>query len=156
MIALEAHFHFIGADNHEHTLSAENFFKNGAKTDKILSHITILRDKNAALVYARVRRSGYVDIPLLSVCLKTAFEKNSLTKTCLEINNSVEFAQRDTKLENFLNQRPIFQELPQEALDHLHEAIYNTRADDYKKYIFRVTLKNALAELIQKKPGILK
>ena len=73
------------------------------------------------------------------------------TQTRIGINNCVDFAQRDTKLEDFLNQSSCSKDVAQEALDHLDEPIYDTRSSDYKKHIFRISIKDAIAELIEEK-----
>lgn len=157
MIALEAELHFAGGTGQEQILSAEEFFQNNAKTDKILTKIVIRKDKNACLtsrqariVYQRVKKTVFVDIPMLSLCIKTYLKGDSFSNTRVAVNNCVNFAQRDRVLEDFLNQSKITKNLPQEALDHLDPKIYDTRSDDYKKHMFRVSIKNAVKELIEK------
>ena len=147
MIGLEADLHFIDSNGQGHILSAEEFFKNAAKTDKILTHVTIKRDKKATIAYRRVKKSPYVDIPLLSMFLKTYFDKGRFTNTRVAINNCVAFAQRDRVLENFLNQSSCSNGVAQEALDHLDKVIYSTRSSDYKQHMFRVSIKSAIEEL---------
>ena len=147
MIGLEADLHFMSSDGREHILCAEEFFKNAAKTDKILTQVTIKRDKKAAIAYRRVKKSPYVDIPLLSMFLKTYFDKGGFTNTRVAINNCVAFAQRDRILENFLNQSTCANGVAQEALDHLDQGIYSTRSSDYKQHMFRVSIKSAIEEL---------
>src|SRR5262249_34382007 len=73
MIALHADMHFEGKDGTKETISAEDFFKNAARTDKIFTHVTIKRDKAASIAYRRVKKTMHVDIPLLAVCVKTNF-----------------------------------------------------------------------------------
>ena len=150
MIALDAVMHFIDAQGAETTLGAEDFFKNAAKSDKIFTHVTIARDKAASIAYRRVKKSLHVDIPLLAVCVKTNFKGKQFTNTRVTVNNGINFAQRDYKLENFLNQSQCHPDLPQQALDHLEAAIYDTRSIDYKKYMFRASLKSAIKELVER------
>lgn len=147
MIGLEADLHFMGRDGQNEVLSAEDFFKNAAKTDKILTHVTIKRDKKAAIAYRRVKKSQYVDIPLLSVILKTSFDKGRFTDTRVAVNNCVAFAQRDRILEDFLNQSMSSNGVAHEALDHLDQPIYSTRSNEYKQHMFRVSIKSAIEEL---------
>ena len=147
MIALEAQMHFIGADGKEEIVSAEDFFKNNAKTDKIFSHVSIKKDETASLAYRRVRKTMHVDIPLLAVCVKTNFKEKRFTNTRVTVNSGVTFAQRDYKLENFLNKATLNDRIGQEALDHLDTNIYDKRSDEYKSHMFRVSLKNAIEEL---------
>lgn len=149
MIGLEADLHFMSSDRQKHTLSAEKFFKNAAKTDKILTHVTIKRDKKATIAYRRVKKSPYVDIPLLSMLLKTYFDKGRFTNTQVAVNNCVAFAQRDRVLEDFLNQSTCFNGVVQEALDHVDQAIYSNRSSEYKQHMFRVSIKSAIEELIK-------
>jgi len=147
MIGLGATMHFLGADGKEEELAAEEFYKSGAKTDKILSHIVIPRDKNAKIAYRRVKKTQFVDVPLLSILIKTNFEGKQFTNTRVSVNNCVVFAQRDTSLEDFLNQSQCNPHLAEEALDHLDNSIYDTRCNDYKKHMFRVSIRNAIREL---------
>ena len=132
-------------------LSAENFFKNNAKTDKIFSHVSIKRDKTISMAYRRVRKTMHVDIPLLTVCIRTNIQKNHFSNTRVTVNNGVAFAQRDYKLEEFLNKTAIHKRIAQEALDHLDTNIYDKRSDDYKSHMFRVSLKSAIEELTNSK-----
>ena len=148
MIALQAQMHFMGADGHEEVFLAEEFFANAAKTDKILTHVTIKKDKDAAVTYFRVKKSPYLDIPLLSICLKTNWNRNQFTETIVAVNNGTAFAQRDRLLEGFLNQKPCSKEIIEQASAHMDKAIYETRSSDYKKHMFRVGIKTALKGLI--------
>ncbi len=148
MTALDAELHFKGADGQEEILSAQDFFKNSAKTNKILTHVVIKRDKKAAIAYRRVKKTPFVDIPLLSICIKTYFQGGRFANTRVAVNNCVNFAQRDAVLEEFLNGKQCSARLPEEALDHLDSKIYDTRSDEYKKHMFRVSIKNAIKELL--------
>ncbi len=149
MTGLEANMHFIDTTGQKNTLTAEDFYKNNAKTDKILTHVTIKRDKTASIVYRRVKKTAYVDIPLLSIIIKTSFKGKRFTNTKVSVNNCVAFAQRDNILEDFLNTQDAREGLGQEALDHLNESIYDKRSSDYKKHMFRVSIKNAINELVE-------
>ncbi len=148
MVALEADLHFMGADSKEEIISAEDFYKAKAKTDKLFTHLTIKKDPKAKMVYRRIKKTPNVDIPMLSLLIKTSFDKGQFTNTCIGINNCVDFAQRDSKLEDFLNQSCRSENVAEESLGHLDEPIYDTRSSDYKKYIFRVSIKSAVTELI--------
>ena len=91
-----------------------------------------------------------MDIPLLSLLIKTNFKDDQFSDTRVGINNCVVFAQRDLQLENFLNQSHCSQKIPDEALNHLDTSIYDTRSSDYKKHIFRVSIKDAITQLVNK------
>lgn len=149
MIALEARLHFIGADGREESIAAEDFFKNAARAEKIFSHVSIPLDKTASVSYRRVKKSLHVDIPLLAVCVKTVIVNDRFTRTKVAVNNGVSFAQRDFKLEEFLNQSQCRTGIAQEALNHLDAEIYDKRRDDYKKHMFRVSLRNAIQEFVE-------
>ena len=149
MVALEANMHFVNAEGKEEIVSAEDFYKNAAKSEHLFTHVTIKRDKNCRLAYRRVKKTQYVDIPLLSLLMKTTFKGKQFTNTRVAVNNCVAFAQRDKILEDFLNQSQIDAKLPETALDHLDKNIYDTRSSDYKQYMFRVSIKQAIAELIK-------
>lgn len=163
MIGLEAELHFPGKEvgregreEREEVVSAEDFYKNGAKTGKILTAITIKRDKTVSLAYRRIKKTQFVDIPLLSLMIKTTFQGNRLTNTRVAINNCVNFAQRDSRLEEFLNQSSRKNGIAEEALDHLTDTIYDTRSSEYKKYMFRSCIKSAIQELVQQSQPSLK
>jgi len=147
MIGLNAAMHFDGGSSME----AEKFFKNAAKTDKIFTHVEIKRDPKASIAYRRVKKTQFVDIPLLSLMINTTFNGNQFTNTRVAVNNCVAFAQRDQKLEEFLNNSQKSSTLADEALNHIDAAIYDTRSSDYKSHMFRVSLKSAIAQLVNSK-----
>ena len=153
MIAMDAQMHFYGPEGKMATISAEEFFKNAARSDKILTHITVPRDKTASIAYRRVRKTLHVDVPLLAVCVKTNFNKLQWTNTRVTLNTGVQFAQRDYKLEEFLNQARCHPQLAQEALDHMDRAIYDTRSTDFKKHMFAVSIQSAIGELVNQQLG---
>lgn len=148
MVGLEADLHFIGKDGREETMAAEDFFKAAAKTDKIFTHLSIIKDPNASIAYQRVKKTPNVDIPLLSLLIKTNFNGDRFSNTRVGVNNCVAFAQRDHRLEDFLNQSRRSENIAEEALNHLDESIYDTRSSDYKKHMFRVCIKKAMMDLI--------
>ena len=150
MVGLDATLHFVDAAGKRHALGAEEFYKNGAKTSHLFKHVSIPREPDITLAYRRVKKTQYVDIPLLSLLIKTTFQGKNFTNTRVAINNCVQFAQRDAKLEGFLNGRAATAKTAQEALENLTTDIYDTRSNDYKKYMFRVSLKSALEELVKK------
>jgi len=147
MVALDAQMHFLGADGHEEIISAEDFYKNAARSEKLFTHVTINTQKEARAVYRRVKKTVHVDIPLLALCVKTEIKGKQWYNTRIGINNGVAFAQRDPVLEDFLNKSISSPDLGKEALEHLTLSIYDTRSSDYKKHIFRVSLKSAIEEL---------
>ena len=151
LIALEANMHFVDFQGQEEINSAEDFFNRAAKTSKIFSRVTIKKDKTATFSYQRVKKSPNVDIPMLAVCIKTNFSGNRFAKTRVTVNSWTTFAKRDLILEEFLNKSTADQNTPTQALNHLDTSIYDTRSDDYKRAMFRVSIKNALSELIEKR-----
>ena len=148
MIGLQATLHFVGKNGEEENLSAEQFYLNQAKTDKILTHLTVPRNPNSLIAYQRVRKTQGVDIPLLSLMIHTTLKGNVLDRTIVSVNNCVQFAQRDKSLENYLNGKQLREVNPDQALDHMEKSIYDTRSDDYKKYMFRYCIKNALKDIL--------
>ena len=147
MIALEARMHFLGADGQEEIISAEDFFKNAARSEKLFTHVTLKTNRTAKAAYRRVKKTVHVDIPLLAICIKTEIKAKKWYNTRVGINNGVAFAQRDPVLEEFLNNSSSSINLAKDALEHLTLSIYDTRSTDYKKHIFRVSLKSAIEEL---------
>lgn len=150
MVALEAQMHFKGANGEEEVIRAEDFFKNAAKTDKILTHVTLRKDNGISVAYFRAKKSPYVDIPLLSLGIKTRFVQGKFAETIVAVNNGVAFAQRDRILEDFLNKSRIDKNIPEAALEHLDATIYDARSTDYKKHMFRIGIRHALRDLTGK------
>lgn len=152
LIALEANLHLMGSDGQEEVVSAEDFFTGGAKTNnRILTHVCVKRDKMATLSYQRVKKLSDVDVPMLAVCMRTHFEGNRFTKTRVTVNSWTTFARRDFILEKFLDQSTCDNGVAATALNYLDTSIYDTRSDDYKKAMFRVSIKNAVLELIERR-----
>lgn len=151
MIGLDAKLYFTGKDGKEEILGVEEFMKNAAKTDKILVKVRIPRDKEAKISYQRVKKTMFMDIPLLSLCFKTHIKGGKFENPRIGINNCVMFAQRDPKLEGFLSGAKTDEKIADQALDHLEPTIYDTRSSDYKKHMFRVCIKNAILETIKAK-----
>ena len=149
MIALDAQMHFMTADGKEEEISAEDFFKNAARTDKIFTHVTIKRDPAASIAYRRVKKTVHVDIPLLAVCVKTNLKAKQWSNTKVTVNSGIVFAQRDYGLENFLNSAQSSADLGQKALEHLTVPIYDTRSSEYKQHMFRVSIKSAIEEIVR-------
>ena len=149
MIALDAQMHFLGGDGKEDIISAEDFFKNVARCEKLFTHVTIKAQDSSRAVYRRVKKTVHVDIPLLALCVKTDIKAKQWYNTRIGINNGVAFAQRDPLLEEFLNKSISSPDLGKESLEHLTTAIYDTRSSEYKQHIFRVSLRTAIEELCQ-------
>ena len=150
MIAYDAQMHFMDVNGLESTVSAEDFFKNAARADKIFTHVTLKRDKTARMAYRRVRKTMHVDVPLLAICIKANFKDKKFANVRVTVNNGTTFAQRDYILEEFLEGASLRLETAQEALDHLDTNIYDKRSDEYKSHMFRVSIKSALNELVGK------
>ncbi|MEK7084417.1 MAG: FAD binding domain-containing protein, partial [Patescibacteria group bacterium] len=149
MIALDAQMHFMNANGQASVVSAEEFFKNAAKADKLFTHVTIKRDKTVKLAYRRVRKTMHVDVPMLAMSFKAHIKNGKFDDTRVAVNNGTAFAQRDSILEQFLNNAPARPETAAEALDHLDTNIYDKRSDEYKSHMFRISVKSALLELIE-------
>lgn len=147
MIALQARMHFMGVDGREEIVPAEDFFRNAAKTDKIFTHVSVRKDADVSFAYFRAKKTLYVDIPLLSLCITTRFVKGKFSQTIVAVNNCVAFAQRDRKLEDFLDGKAVDKTLPETAFEHLDESIYDARGTDYKKHMFRAGIRQALRDL---------
>jgi CO/xanthine dehydrogenase FAD-binding subunit len=148
MIALNAKMEFISTDGQIEGMDAEAFFQNAARTDKIFVQVRIPHDPQAIIAYRRVKKTMHVDVPLLAICVKAKRMGNRLQEIRVTVNNGTAFAQRDRKLEAFLASQEIHANLPKESLDHLDTDIYDKRSDDYKQHMFRISLKNAIAEIL--------
>jgi CO/xanthine dehydrogenase FAD-binding subunit len=151
VMALDGRMHFLDGDGQETTVAVEEFFKNAAKSDKLFTHISIPKDKTRSVAYRRVKKSINVDIPLLAVCVTTRFQNDKFSDTRVTVNNGVAFAQRDAVLEDFLNSASTKNGVAEKALKNLSTAIYDTRSDDYKKEMFRVSIQSAIQELVERR-----
>lgn len=149
LMALDAQMHFADSSGKEETISLEEFFKNQAKSSKILKSVSIKHEKDALASYQRVQKSSQVDIPLLAVCIKTNLSQGRFINTRVVVNNGLEFAKRDLKLEAFLDSADLNNRTAVLALDHLDATIYDKKEDDYKKTMFRVSIKNGINEILK-------
>lgn len=156
MIALKAQLHFTAKDRTESQLDVEGFFKESAKTDKILTAIEIPNNTNRRCVYQRATKTGTVDIPMLSLIISAAHNQKALTDVRFSVNNCTQFAQRDNILEDFLEGKTLTEETIKNALENIKTEIYDTRSTDYKQHMFRVSIKNALTDLMNQKYDDLK
>ena len=95
-LGLDATLHFKTKEGGEESLSAEDFFAKAAKTTSVLTHVSFPIDKEASIAYRRVRKTQFVDIPQLSLLIKTNKASGKFSQTRVAINNCVDFAQRDT------------------------------------------------------------
>jgi len=150
IIALEANLVFIDAAGTEQTISAEDFFQKSAKTDMILEKILINKNKNTSLAYTRTPKLSPVDIPLLSVCIKTEIKGSTFSNTVVAINNSVEFTRRDRSLEEFLNGNKATKKTSEEAMTKISDSFFDKNCDEYKEHILKISVKNTINEIINK------
>lgn len=146
-IGLDAKLHFATLDGNMQEVDPAEFFKQGAKTDHILKEIAFPLDSAAVVSYQRVKKTQYVDIPMLSLIVRTTGTSKQFTHARVAVNNCVEFAQRDAKLEEFLNGTPISKNLSTEAIAHLDDEIYDKRGNDYKRHMFELSLQYAIQEI---------
>lgn len=163
LIALDAQMHFLDARGNETVLSCENFFQTGAKTDKILTAVSILKPRNTLLIYRRIPKTYPLDIPLLAVCLRAKEERGTIGDIRFSVNSGTTLAQRDALLERFLNhyflslppadnktkKSTVPSQMPATALNHLDGAIYDSTDDVYKRHVFRVVIKEVLEQLLK-------
>jgi CO/xanthine dehydrogenase FAD-binding subunit len=147
IMCLDATMFFMGPDGTVSQMSAEDFFKNNARSDFLFTHAFMPRNPQARLAYRRVRKMSEVDQPLITLCVKTDLKDRRWANTRVAINTGTAFAQRDHALEAFLDGKSSSATLGQEALEHLTASIYDTRSTDYKQHMFRVCLKQAIEEL---------
>lgn len=147
MIALDATMFFMAPDGKSSSMSAEDFFKNNARSDYLFTHAVVSKDPASRLAYRRVRKMSEVDQPLLSVGVKASIKNKVWSDTRVVINSTTAFAQRDYALEAFLNGKESSVQLGQEALKYVTAAIYDTRSTEYKQHMFRVCIRQGIEEL---------
>ncbi len=149
-IALEGEMHFLTASGKEERISVENFFEEGGKATHLLTALSFSRNKEHIFSYQRVPKLSRVDVPLLAVCLRTTIHKGYFVESRVVVNNGVQFAQRDKILEGFLNGKKAQEGIEEEALKNLDTSLYDTRSNEYKQHMFRISLKKAIKELIMR------
>ena len=147
MISLDAQMFFMTPDGSSSSMSAEDFFKNNARSEYLFTHAQIVKDSAARFAYRRVRKMSDVDQPLLSICVKTSVKNKAWSNTRVVINSGHAFAQRDYKLEDFLNGKASAANLGQQAMDHLTTTIYDTRSNEYKQHMFRISIQRGIEEI---------
>ena len=149
LLALEANLTFVDETDKDHVVSIKDFLASNAKADKILKNISINLNEKMCASYQRAAKKSNVDIPLLGLCICIAADKNKIAKASIGINAASGFAKEDKVLRNFLIGKELKNGLEAEALKHLDEKIYAYKDNEYKKAMFRFSLKNALLELIE-------
>jgi carbon-monoxide dehydrogenase medium subunit len=147
MIALDAKFYFMAPDGQTSEMSAEDFFKNNARSEYLFTHAVIAKDPQAHLVYRRVRKMSQIDQPLLSLVVKTSLKGKQWAQSRVVINSGTAFSQRDYTLEEFLNTQTSAPDLGTKALEHLTVAIYDTRSTEYKQHMFRTCIRQAIEDI---------
>ena len=148
MIALNASFYFSGPNKEIEIVSAEDFFNKGAKNNKILSHLKIPLLKENKTKYYRFSKSSEVDIPLVSLCLKTQIIDSHFSQTKVVVNNGMMFPARDRVLEDFLNHCLVSRNIAQEALNHLDRSLYDKRINHYKTHILQMGIQQLIEKII--------
>lgn len=147
-IGLQGILHFVDADLKESVVDPEEFFAGQAKTDNLLTAVRFPLAPDRRCAYRRAKKSQFVDIPMLSLIISARRGKTTLEDCRVAVNNCVEFAQRDTALEAFLNAAAVGPDLPAAAREHMTTEIYTKRGNDYKTHLFRLHMSEAIEELI--------
>ncbi len=147
MIALDAQMYFMTPDGQSSIVSAEDFFKNNARSENLFTHVVIVKDSNARLAYRRVRKMSDVDQPALTLSIKTSIKDKQWSNTRVVVNSGTAFAQRDYILEKFLDGKDSKESLGLEALNHLTTTIYDTRSNEYKQHMFRISIQRSIEEI---------
>jgi CO/xanthine dehydrogenase FAD-binding subunit len=150
MIACEAALHFTGADEREEILTAEEFYAHNAKTDKILTQISIAKDSIHQINYQRVKKTLHLDVPILAVCINANYKKNKFADIRVAVNTGNQFAQRDKILEQFLHGKGgAGDAFIRKALENVDPHIISLLKDEYKEHMYGICIKNALNEIIR-------
>ncbi len=148
MLALKATLHFMKADGTPTQMSAEDFFKNAARCEHLLTHVTVPLDTSVRVAYQRVRKMSEVDQPLLSLAATAKIQNGKIIDPIFAINATTSFAQRDYALEQFLNGQKADRAIINDALTKITTTIYDTRSSEYKQHMFRVCIAKNIETLI--------
>jgi len=146
LMALEAKLHFVTKTGKEKVITAENFFKQNAKTTDILEKITFKIPEDVYFVYKRVPKRAEPDIPMFSLCLRASLKKNTFQNVYVAISDTKNFARRDTKIEKALLGLKANDKSGEKLLKALDLSRY-AKEDNYKQSVISATLKNAINEL---------
>lgn len=147
MIALQARLHFKKGGGPEAVISAEEFFGCGAKSEGLLTKISLPIIRNLVASYQRATRVPGIDTPMLAVCVSAIEEGCILKEPRVVINSAVTFPRRDQAVEKVLDGRPVSERVVEEVAANMTEEIYSD-SDEYKRHLFGVYLKNVLREFI--------
>lgn len=153
MIAHDALFHFVDREGAEESIAAEEFYRSGAKTDKILSHVSLPFD-NVLFSYQRVKKTLHLDVPILTVTIKLSRKDNNFSDARVVVNPGNHFPLRDKILESFLNNKPANMDgLIAKALNHYDKDILTKTKDEYKIHMHGICIKHALTEILEQING---
>lgn len=150
LIALEATLNFTGKNNKLRPISAEEFFLSSAKTDNILTSITVKHKAGSFASYQRFTENAAIGLPLGALCIKTDIDSGCFSNTIAALNTTSAFAQRDNILEAFLNGKKITAVLPEDASANFDKNIIGRLNNEYQKHMFKVSIKNAIKEIANK------
>ncbi|MBF0478911.1 MAG: FAD binding domain-containing protein [Candidatus Omnitrophica bacterium] len=147
MIALNAVLKFSSSKG-EKIISAENYFANQAKDEGILTKIIITKKENLLSAYRRIGKKTLIDKPSISLSVAVENCNDKLTNCRVVFNTGNGFAQRDTKAENFLNEKKVKDILIQQAAQNTSADIISKNLTDYKQHMCGELLKQALDEIM--------
>lgn len=145
-VALGAQLIFVSVDG-ELKISAEEYFKNNAKSVGILKEIVFQIKNDQKSIYKRISKLSPVDVPLLSVCICLSKDGSVVNDIRVVINNQLKFSQRDNKIESFLMGKALTSELIEESIKSVDTSICDASMNEYKSHMFRVLVKQILGEL---------
>ncbi|HBG60839.1 MAG: hypothetical protein A2Y03_07490 [Omnitrophica WOR_2 bacterium GWF2_38_59] len=149
LIALEATLNFTGKNNKPQSISAEEFFLNSAKTEDILTSITIKHKPGSSCSYQRFTKSSAIGIPLGALCIRTDLRSGSFSNTKVVLNTTNSFPQRDRMLEEFLNGQKASDGVAESSLNNIDNDLFEKFINDYQKHMFKISIKNAVKQIIK-------
>lgn len=147
MIALGAKLHF-STERQEQLVSAEDFFKNEARSPGILESVSIPLVSNQRASYVRCKKTLHLDIPLLAACVTAEIKAGRFQNTRVTINRGTAFPVCLEEMESLLNGQPAQHRVIEHALAQMNPKTFDASTDDYKIHMYKVSVRQALTDII--------
>jgi CO/xanthine dehydrogenase FAD-binding subunit len=149
LLALDATLTFLLPGKKPETISAQDFLAKGARINGILTTISLDNKKNILTVYKRLSKCTDVDIPLVAVCLRVEKKFNTFHDARVVVSQGITYAQRDKKLEAFLEGLDLNRET-QALLNDIPSFSAGEKLGEYRKAAIKALIKNATTDIIEK------
>ena len=149
MISLDAGMSFFDRQTGEQSIPASDFFAAGARHSEIATRVTVPLLPGIASSYVRVSKTPGVDIPLLAVAARAVVRGGVFADARVVLNTGMRFPTRLTVVEETLNGQPLDAAVIAAGVAAFSSQDPDPSADEYKRHMYRVALKDALRDLLR-------